>query len=139
MEDLKKNKLIVYIVVAALAFIFIAFCPAADIMGKAKVNGFNYVFQGEGLGFSRFLMFLVLIAPIVAAVFAAIAKPEKPTDKLVGICFAAGFVLAIITLIAMPTGVSFAFGAWLYVIFSLIGAAASFVIGGQKLPELPKK
>lgn len=139
MEELKKNRQVIFIALAALAFVFMAFCPAVDVMGKAKVNGFKYVFDCDGAGFSRFLLLLNLLVPIAIVILSAIEKPEKPCDKQVLALFATGFVLAFITLIAMTKGVSFAWGSWLYVILSAAGAVAAYITSGGKIPEQIKK
>lgn len=131
MEQLKKNKQIVFLALAALAFIFIAFLPVVDVMGKATLNGFKAVFDGEGLGFSRFLMVLSILAPLAAGFF-AFTKKDAKGDKLVLYSFAGSFVLGLLTMVALPEGCGFTTGGYLYLVVSLAGAAAAFLISQQK-------
>jgi len=127
MEELKKNKQIVFLALAALAFIFIAFLPTVDILGKKAINGFKVVFDGEGMGFSRFLMFLSIIAPLAAGFF-AFTKKSVEGDKLVLYSFAGSFVLGFITMLALPEGCSFTTGGWLYLVVCIAGAAAAYIV-----------
>lgn len=59
MEDLKKNQKFIFLIAGCLAFLFMAFLPAVDIMGKESANGFKFVFEATGGGFSRFTMLLL--------------------------------------------------------------------------------
>lgn len=130
MELIQQHKKYIYLGCAALALIFLAFCPSVDILGKSTYNGFEFVFKAKGAGFSRFLMLLAILTPIAAGVFALIKK-ETEVDKLMLTCFGASFALGLITLIAMPTGASFAFGGYFYLLLTAAGAAVAFLSNQQ--------
>lgn len=125
MDDLarkiEENKSIIIVCLAALMFIFFAFCPAFDILGKAKASGFELVFDGKGAGFSRIVSALMLIAPIVAIIGQFTGLKLKPNFDT--ICFLLAFVLGFILTTALPSGISFAWGSWCYMIFALLGLA----------------
>ena len=57
---IKKHKETIVIALAILMFILFGFCPAIDIIGKAKIGGLKLLFEGSGLGFARFLSIFVL-------------------------------------------------------------------------------
>lgn len=126
MEDLKKNQKIIFLVLGIIAFVLVAFCPAVDLMGKGSVNGFKFVFQADGLGFSRILMFFFLLLPLLGGIYAYIT-PEEKWGKNVLYLFCAAAVLGLITLIALPTGCSFAFSSWLGLILCVVAVALTYV------------
>lgn len=131
MDAIKQNQKYIYIACAALAFILVAFCPAVDIMGKVTMNGFDYAFDAEGAGFSRVLMFLFFVAPL-GSLFFAVAKKETEWGKNIFYCFVAAAALGFITMIALPKGCSFAFGAWLGLLLSIGGAAVAYLTSQNK-------
>ena len=58
----KQYKASLIIAIAIIMFILFGFCSAVDVAGKAKVCGLKILFEGDGLGFSRFLSALILLA-----------------------------------------------------------------------------
>lgn len=118
---IEKNKGIIILCLSVLMFIFFAFCPAFDILGKAKASGFELVFDGKGAGFSRILSALMLIVPIVAIVGQFTSLKLKVNFDT--ICFLSAFILGFILTVALPSGISFAWGAWCYMILALLGLA----------------
>lgn len=121
MEELKKNKKIVLLVVGVLAFIFAAFCPAIDVLGKDTMSGFKYVFDATGAGFTRFLYLIFFLLPLAGGVYAYVV-PEIKWGKNMLYIFGGAAILGLITLLGLPTGLSFAFGAWLGFVLCLVGA-----------------
>ena len=113
--------------IAVLMFVLVGFCPAVDVAGKAQAGGFKVLFEGRGLGFSRFLSALILIVPIlvVAGKFVNFKLPANIKENFDTLCFIAGFILCLIFAMALPNGISLAWGGWLYVILAVFGAAVS--------------
>lgn len=128
-KSLKTNKLIAILVIACLMFVFFAFCPAVDVAGKAQANGFKVLFDGKGLGFSRFLSAIALVVPIiiVAGNFVNFNLSGNLKEHFNAICFAAGFVACILMAIVLPNPVSLAWGGWLYALLALAGAGVSCI------------
>ena len=62
---IKQYKASLIIAIAIIMFILFGFCSAVDVAGKAKVCGLKILFEGDGLGFSRFLSALILLAPML--------------------------------------------------------------------------
>ena len=127
MDQLKKNQKVVFIVLGLLAFIFVAFMPAVDLMGKGTVNGFKFAFEAEGAGFSRFLMFLMILGPIAGGAL-AVAVPENKWGKNMLLIFGCTAIIGLITMIALPTGCSFAVGSWLSFIVSIAAAVLAYML-----------
>lgn len=125
MDAIKQYKQYILLACAALGFIFVSFCPTVDVMGKATMSGFKYVFDADGAGFSRFLMLLCILAPLGAGVLSFL-KPNELKNVLY--CFAAAVVLGIITLLALPEMCGFAWGGWLFLIVSAAGAAVAYLV-----------
>lgn len=125
MDDLTKkieeNKRTIMVCIAALMFILFAFCPAFDILGKAKASGFELVFDGDGAGFSRIVSALMLIAPVVAIIGQFTELKYKPNFDT--ICYLVAFILGFILTVSLPSGISFAWGSWCYMILALLGLA----------------
>lgn len=117
MEDLKKNAKWVYVAIAAVALIVLIAMPVADVMGKIKLNGLAYISKGEG--FSRVMMILTLLGSI-GAVVAPFVKEGKEILYAFGGCA----LLAIVTLASYPQGVSAGPGMFIYIILTVVGAAA---------------
>ena len=63
-KTVRQNKTSIVIALAILMFVAFGFCPAIDVAGKAKINGLKVLFEGSGLGFSRFLSVLIFLAPM---------------------------------------------------------------------------
>lgn len=119
-----ESKNYIAVAIAVLMFIFFAFCPVCDIMGKAQINGFQLVFKADGLGFSRFLGFLLLIIPILIVVFGCVGSKGNNGlgDKLPAICFGASFIIGIIMAACLPKGVALAWGAYINILAAIAGA-----------------
>lgn len=131
MDDLiktvEKHRALFVMAIAVLMFVLVGFCPAVDVAGKAQAGGFKVLFEGRGLGFSRFLSALILIVPIlvVAGKFVNFKLPANIKENFDTLCFIAGFILCLIFAMALPNGISLAWGGWLYVILAVFGAAVS--------------
>lgn len=118
-----KNKQFMFIALSALMFIFFAFCPAIDILGKAKFNGIKVIFDASGLGFSRFMGFLMLLVPIFVLVkqFVQFNVSEKIKENIEVGCFGLSFFFFLIFWAALPTGANLAIGSILYALFAVLG------------------
>lgn len=125
---IEKNKNIIIIAIAALMFIFFAI-SAVDVAGKAQAGGFKVLFDGKGLGFSRFLSAIIMIVPIVivAGNIVNFNLSGKLKENFNAICFITGFAACLIMAIALPEYISLAWGGWLYVLFSAAGIAVSCI------------
>lgn len=126
---IKRNKTLFVLGIALLMFVFFSFCPAIDIVEKAKINGFKLLFQGKGLGFARFMSALVIIAPLVIIVghFVDFKLKGKVKEYFDALCFAGAFLFAMILLMALGKGFSFAWGGWIYLVLALLGIAISCI------------
>ena len=98
LKQIKQYKEPLVIGLAILMLIFYGFCPVIDILGKAKANGLKVLFEGSGLGFSRFLSLLILLAPLLVVVGKPISTKLTGMlkDNLCIICFLAGSVLCLL-------------------------------------------
>ncbi len=87
------------------------------------------LFNGSGLGFSRFLTAIILIIPIliVAGSFLDLNLGGKLKEHFNTICFGAGFVCCLLLAIALPEHVNLAWGSWLYALLSVGGGAVSCI------------
>lgn len=123
LKTIEDNRRLCFIIAAALMIVFFAFCPAVDVMGKATANGLKVVFDGSGLGFSRFVSTLMLIAPIVVIVaqFVKIKTPAAMNVTLEDGCFIAGIVFFVLLAVALPKGITLAFGSYLYFVAAILG------------------
>lgn len=129
MEELKqiiaKNRMPIFVALSALLFILVAFCPVIDILGKATANGFQVIFKSKGLGISRFWCVIMLLAPVATLALSFIDRKGK--EVLPFIFFGAAFVCALLFAVCLPDGASMAFGSILYLLLSLVAAAAAFL------------
>lgn len=128
-KTIEKNKTLIIIAIAILMFISFGLCPAVDVVGKVQANGFKVLFDGEGLGFSRFLSFIILIVPIlvVTANFININLSGKLKENFNAICFVVGFIACIIMAIALPEHISLAWGGWICALLAAGGTAVSCI------------
>ncbi len=128
-KTIETNKDRIIIAIACLMFIFFGFCSVIDIAGKAQVAGLKILFEGDGLGFSRFLSFFILIAPILIIVnrFANLNVNGKLKTHFNAICFAAAFVCILLFAIALPEHTTFAWASWAYLLLTAAGAAVSCI------------
>lgn len=124
--DKYKNRIVP--VTACLMFIFFA-VSAIDIAGKAQAGGLKVLFNGRGLGFSRFLSGILLIIPILIILdkFVNLKSGDKIKEHFDSICFAAGFIICILLAIALPQHITLAWGSWLYILLSLCGVCVSSI------------
>lgn len=125
---IEKNKTLIILAIAALMFISFAF-SAVDVAGKAQAGGFKVLFEGKGLGFSRFLSAVILIIPIliIAGNFVNFNLSGRLKENFNAICFAAGFLSCIIMWMALPNQISLAGGAWIYILLAAAGTAVSSI------------
>ncbi len=132
MKQLENNWRTIYIVLPVLMFVFFALCPAFDLLGKTTANGLKIVFDGKGLGLSRLLTVLLVLVPVCGLLlqFFTINALAKFQAKLNLIWTATALALIILLAIALPTGVSFAWGSYLYFLLAAAGVAFEYI--GQK-------
>lgn len=125
-KTIEKNKGLITVAIAVLMFIFFA-CSAVDVAGKAQAGGFKVLFDGKGLGFSRFLSAVILIVPIVVVVgsFVNFNLSGKLKENFNTICFVTGFVACLLMAVVLPEYISLAWGGWLYVLLAVAGIAVS--------------
>ena len=104
-------------------FVAFGFCPAIDVAGKAKINGLKVLFEGSGLGFSRFLSVLIFLAPMFVVLNKSVnlKLTGKLCEHFCTLCFMAGVVLCLLFAIALPSGISLSWGSWLYMLMALLG------------------
>ena len=128
---LKANKAMFFIIVAAAMFVLFGICPAIDVFGKKSFNGFYTLFNATGLGFPRFLAFLMLVSPLIVLIrqIADFKVSEKVNGMLETICFAASVFLFIIFAVTLPEGVRAATGAYLYLAFGVVGLIGAYLVG----------
>ena len=110
---IKKHKETIVIALAILMFILFGFCPAIDIIGKAKIGGLKLLFEGSGLGFARFLSIFVLLAPMFVALGRSVdlKLTGKLAENFSTLCFVAGIVLCL--LFTTFCGLLFGICCWL--------------------------
>lgn len=128
-KTIEKNKDLIIVATACLMFILFGFCSAVDVAGKAQAGGLKMVFNGRGLGFSRFLSAVVLMIPILIIVnhFVNLNLNGKLKEHFNAICFAAGLVCILLLAIALPEHVTLAWGSWIYLLLAAAGAAVSCI------------
>lgn len=122
---INKHKESIVIAIAILMFILFGFGSVVDVAGKAKVCGLKILFEGDGLGFSRFLSALVLLVPMLVVL-------DRSTNlKLIGkshgisatICFSVSIILCLAFAYSLPSGLKLAWAGWLYMLAGVIGLA----------------
>lgn len=121
----KQYKASIIIAIAIIMFILFGFCPAVDVAGKAKICGLKILFEGDGLGFSRFLSALILLAPMLVVLDGS--TNLKLTGKMSRIpasfFFCISIVLCLIFAHVLPSGLKLAWASWLYMLAGVIGMA----------------
>lgn len=121
----KQYKASIIIAIAIIMFILFGFFPAVDVAGKAKICGLKILFEGDGLGFSRFLSALILLAPMLVVLDGS--TNLKLTGKMSRIpasfFFAISIVLCLIFAHVLPSGLKLAWASWLYMLAGVIGMA----------------
>lgn len=107
-KTVRQNKTSIVIALAILMFVAFGFCPAIDVAGKAKINGLKVLFEGSGLGFSRFLSVLIFLAPMFVVFNKSVnlKLTGKLSEHFCMLCFVAGVVLCLLFAIALPSGIS---------------------------------
>lgn len=107
-KTVRQNKTSIVIALAILMFVAFGFCPAIDVAGKAKINGLKVLFEGSGLGFSRFLSVLIFLAPMFVVFNKSVnlKLTGKLSEHFCTLCFMAGVVLCLLFAIALPSGIS---------------------------------
>lgn len=127
-KSIQKNKNLIIILLAVLMFLFFAI-SAVDVAGKAQAGGFKVLFDGAGLGFSRFLSAVIIIVPvlIVLSNFVNFNLSGKLKENFNAICFVAGLISCILMAIALPFQITLAWGGWLYILFAAAGTAVSCI------------
>lgn len=110
-------------------FLSFAFCPACDLLGKAKVSGLEIVFKSHSFNFTNLMGFLMLASPVVVVLnmFIDLKIPENKKSVLERICFIAAIIFFFLFTVSLPKGVSLAIGSYLYLILSLIGAGITYI------------
>lgn len=107
-KTIRQNKTTIVIALAILMFVAFGFCPAIDVAGKAKINGLKVLFEGSGLGFSRFLSVLIFLAPMFVVLNNSVnlKLTGKLSEHFCTLCFMAGVVLCLLFAVALPSGIS---------------------------------
>ena len=107
-KTVRQNKTSIVIALAILMFVAFGFCPAIDVAGKAKINGLKVLFEGSGLGFSRFLSVLIFLTPMFVVLNKSVnlKLTGKLSEHFCTLCFVAGVVLCLLFAIALPSGIS---------------------------------
>lgn len=107
-KTVRQNKTSIVIALAIVMFVAFGFCPAIDVAGKAKINGLKVLFEGSGLGFSRFLSVLIFLAPMFVVFNKSVnlKLTGKLSEHFCTLCFVAGVVLCLLFAIALPSGIS---------------------------------
>lgn len=125
---IEKNKTIIIIALAALMFILFAI-SAVDIAGKAQAGGFKIIFDGKGLGFSRFLSVIILTVPLLVIVGNLVNLNLSGNLKKYfnAICFASGFTTCLLMAIVLPAYVTLTWGGWLYILLASVGTAVGCI------------
>lgn len=127
----------IYLGIAGTMFLFISVLPILSY-GYNHPIGLGFVFGGYlslGWGFSRFLVGLMLLLPLVIAAREFFARnPISRTDDILNaILFGIGVVLFILFAVTMPFTGGTSMGSTLYLILSLLG------LGMSLLPVILKK
>lgn len=121
----KQYKASIIIAIAIIMFILFGFFPAVDVAGKAKICGLKILFEGDGLGFSRFLSALILLAPMLVVLDGS--TNLKLTGKMSRIpasfFFGISIVLCLTFAHVLPSGLKLAWASWLYMLAGVIGMA----------------
>lgn len=156
MEEIKKlmkeNGRMIFIVLSIAMIVLLGVCPAVKasvsfmgVSGSESAGGFKLLFDGgEDLGFSRFLIFLMFVAPIVILIkqFTEIKALDKVKDTLELICFASSVFLFIIFAVTLPkasfgyasASISATVGAYLYLALAIVGGVGAF-FGSEKFSK----
>lgn len=133
-NSFSKNKRTCFIVLAAAMIVVFGVCPAINIFGKATATGFKVLFDAEGLGFPRFLSFLMFVSPLIILIkqFVDFNVKGNLKENLEIICFAVSVFLFIMFAVTLPDGVSATVGAYLYLALSVLGAVCCYLSKSQK-------
>lgn len=128
-KTIQKNKRVVFIVLSVLMIVFFAFCPVCEILGKARPSGLELVFKGKGMGVSRWLALVMIVSPIVILIkqFATLPLKKNLQENLEQICFLVSVCLFILFAIVLGSGISLAFGSYLYLLFALAGVVVCYM------------
>ena len=119
----KQYKASLIIAIAIIMFILFGFCSAVDVAGKAKVCGLKILFEGDGLGFSRFLSALILLAPMLVVLDESTNLTAKMNRIPASFFFGISIVLCLIFAHVLPSGFKLAWASWLYMLAGVIGIA----------------
>ena len=120
----KQYKASLIIAIAIIMFILFGFCSAVDVAGKAKVCGLK-ILLGDGLGFSRFLSALILLAPMLVVLDEStnLKFTAKMSRIPASFFFGISIVLCLIFAHVLPSGFKLAWASWLYMLAGVIGIA----------------
>lgn len=91
MDQIKQNAKWVFLGIGVISFLFFGLLSSISGPMGTSTNGFDVVFNGEGLGFSRILMLFTILAPLCAAVYAFVV-PEAKWGKNLLYIFGGGVV-----------------------------------------------
>ncbi|OYP66293.1 MULTISPECIES: hypothetical protein [unclassified Prevotella] len=121
----KQYKASLIIAIAIIMFILFGFCSAVDVAGKTKVCGLKILFEGDGLGFSRFLSALILLAPMLVVLDEStnLKLTAKMSRIPASFFFGISIVLCLFFAHVLPSGFKLAWASWLYMLAGVIGIA----------------
>ena len=125
-----RNERLIFIVLPILMTIIFAFFPIVDILGKASVNGVKLVFSGKGFGIGRLFATVALLLPIAALVvqFLAVRLPDKIASRFNIVWTGASLLFVVLMAISLPSGVSLAWGAYIYCLLAVTGIAVDLML-----------
>lgn len=133
MEELikiiRKNERWILLALPILMAVVFAFLPMADVFGKTTANGVKLIFDGNGLGFGRFCATMSLLLPIAAIVlqFVTVALPPQVANRFNLIWAGGSLIFIVLMAIALPAGVSLAWGGYIYCLLAIAGIAIDFL------------
>ena len=136
---MKENGVIIKIVVAIVLFVLAGFTPLIDVAGKETINGFKVLFEGTGMGFSRFVCFFVICAPVVTCLFTIFKSIE---DRLTLFGFAVCFAAIVVFWLVLPGMgmISLAAGGIFYLLISLVILILNIIeVRGDSAEDKKKK
>lgn len=129
-SNIKKNERLIFIVLPIVMAVIFAFFPIIDIYGKATANGLQLIFGGKSGGLGKFFAIMPLLLPVVAIVlqFITVELPAKIASCFNVIWTALSLFFILLMAVALPRGVTLAWGGYLYCLFGIAGIVSYFLV-----------
>lgn len=129
-NSLKANAGTIFLALPILMAVIFAFCPIADVFGKATFNGLKLAFGSKGYGFGSFCAFMSLLLPIAAIIFrfVTVKLPDKIEARFNTIWAAASIIFILLLTVTFPNGISLAWGGYIYILLAI-----ACIVGDYKL------